>query len=505
LTTAELAARPDFTLGLAAISPSTRTIAGPGGAADVEPRVMQVLVVLADAAGQVVTRGTLFDRCWGGVYVGDDSLNRAIAAVRKLAAEIGGGSFEVETIPRTGYRLTGADATPLSQASNGVPVQPRGWSRRELAGGALGVAALGATGGWTGWRSLNQRRFDALIAEASGFMRDNGQLDPERARQALDQAVQLRPDSARAWGLLALVLSYLAAGSPPKDLPAATARSEKAAQAALALDPREPNALLAMFEVQGTTLDWWTRDRRLRQIIAIDPTNVWAISELFGLLQAAGYSRESWDWNARAIAIEPLSEDLLTKRALKLWIFGHVAESDKVIDQLRVLYPTSPWTWWVRFALYALTGRAPAAQAMLGADPTMLDKVDAALWRPALVALIDPSAENVAKALEACAAGARISGDLAGEGVLIMGALGQVDAAFDAANGFLLSRGSIVRRGPTQTAQNDAAARINTQWLFTPSCAVLYSDPRFLSLCEGIGLTEYWQRRGVKPDFLRLR
>ena len=107
LTTAELAARPDFTLGLAAVSPSSRTIAGPGGTADVEPRVMQVLVVLADAAGQVVTRGTLFDRCWGGVFVGDDSLNRAIGAVRKLAAEIAGGSFEIETIPRTGYRLTG--------------------------------------------------------------------------------------------------------------------------------------------------------------------------------------------------------------------------------------------------------------------------------------------------------------------------------------------------------------------------------------------------------------
>src|SRR3954454_16016663 len=108
LTTAEMAARADFTLGLAVISPSTRTIAGPGGTADVEPRVMQVLVVLADAAGQVVTRETLFQRCWGGVFVGDDSLNRAIGAVRRIASETAGGSFEIETIPRTGYRVVGA-------------------------------------------------------------------------------------------------------------------------------------------------------------------------------------------------------------------------------------------------------------------------------------------------------------------------------------------------------------------------------------------------------------
>ena len=94
LTTAQLAARPDFTLGLAAVSPSSRTVAGPGGTADVEPRVMQVLVVLAEGAGQVVTREALFQRCWGGVYVGDDSLNRAVGAIRKLAAEIADGSFE---------------------------------------------------------------------------------------------------------------------------------------------------------------------------------------------------------------------------------------------------------------------------------------------------------------------------------------------------------------------------------------------------------------------------
>src|SRR3954470_8989025 len=111
VTTAELAARDDFRVGNVAVSPPTRTVRGPSGSVDVEPRVMQVLVVLAEAAGQVVTRESLFNRCWGSVYVGDDSLNRAIAAVRRAAALAGGG-FEIETIPRTGYRLTGAAPQP---------------------------------------------------------------------------------------------------------------------------------------------------------------------------------------------------------------------------------------------------------------------------------------------------------------------------------------------------------------------------------------------------------
>jgi TolB-like protein/DNA-binding winged helix-turn-helix (wHTH) protein/Flp pilus assembly protein TadD len=110
LTSSALAERANFRVGEVIVSPSTRTIRGPAGSCDVEPRVMQVLVTLADAAGSVVTRETLFRRCWGGVYVGDDSLNRAIAGVRRVASEVADGSFKIETIPRTGYRLIAAPA-----------------------------------------------------------------------------------------------------------------------------------------------------------------------------------------------------------------------------------------------------------------------------------------------------------------------------------------------------------------------------------------------------------
>src|SRR3954454_6958289 len=164
LTTAELAARPDFTLGLTVISPSSRTIAGPGGTADVEPRVMQVLVLLTEAAGQVVTRGTLFDRCWGGVYVGDDSLNRAVGAVRKLATDIAGGSFEIETIPRAGYRLTGAPPEPVGGTHSAADLlEPHKLTRRELAAATLGVAALGGLGAWAAFYLRQEREFDALM------------------------------------------------------------------------------------------------------------------------------------------------------------------------------------------------------------------------------------------------------------------------------------------------------------------------------------------------------
>ena len=106
---AELAQRTDFNHGLLKISPSRRLIVGPAGELHVEPLIMQVLLLLLDARGQVVTRNQLFDKCWGGTIVGDDSLNRAITMVRRIASDTCPGVFEIENIPRTGYRLIDGD------------------------------------------------------------------------------------------------------------------------------------------------------------------------------------------------------------------------------------------------------------------------------------------------------------------------------------------------------------------------------------------------------------
>src|SRR6476620_249058 len=107
LKLADLATRADFGAGPLNISPARRLVEGPAGRTNGEPVVMKVFLLLLDARGSVVTRDELFGNAWGGVFVGDDSLNRAIARVRKIAAETAPGLFEIETIPRTGYRLTG--------------------------------------------------------------------------------------------------------------------------------------------------------------------------------------------------------------------------------------------------------------------------------------------------------------------------------------------------------------------------------------------------------------
>lgn len=119
-----LAHEPSFTLGTLKISPSTRLIESADRSEILEPRVMQVLVVLGRAGGAIVTRDELIERCWDGRIVGEDSINRALSRIRRVAGGIGEGSFKIETITKVGYRLIGYrdDGRSVSARSNQLSI-----------------------------------------------------------------------------------------------------------------------------------------------------------------------------------------------------------------------------------------------------------------------------------------------------------------------------------------------------------------------------------------------
>jgi TolB-like protein len=111
-----LAREADFEIGPLRVSPSRLEIRAGERRETTQPRVMQVLVTLAGAKGAVVSRDELIERCWGGRIVGEDAISRCVAKVRDLASLAGAPAFEIETIPRVGYRLKPA-APAVSSAS----------------------------------------------------------------------------------------------------------------------------------------------------------------------------------------------------------------------------------------------------------------------------------------------------------------------------------------------------------------------------------------------------
>ena len=387
-----------------------------------------------------------------------------------------------------------------------TPVTAGPWisRRRAIAGGTAAIAALAGGGLWWSRHSPSDPRFDALIDLAEDAVRNFNYSD--KSLKAAEQAVAIRPDSAKAWGLLGLLKSYGLQDPDQRDTETLVQDAQHAAQRALSIDPQQPDALLAMFELEGSTLDWFARDQRLRQIVAIDAKNLGAMAELVLLTQATGMSRESWQWNERVLELAPLSIDALGKRALKLWILGRTGEADKVIDQARALHPSDFWPWFVRIHIYAFTGRAAAALALMDSEPAMAAKTPMTpLWRAALPAVAQPSPTANAKARAACIQSAEIAPPSANEAVQLLCAIGDIDTAFEVANGLLLSRGPIVprQRPGSANAAESAEWRVGTQWMFTPSTAAMRTDPRFLPLCDGIGLIDYWRKRGMKPDYQR--
>ena len=91
-------------MGGATIDCLSREAAFSGTVERLQPQNLKVLVALTEARGRVVTRDELVDRCWDGRVIGEDVINRAISTLRQFASRAGG--FEIETVPRAGYRLT---------------------------------------------------------------------------------------------------------------------------------------------------------------------------------------------------------------------------------------------------------------------------------------------------------------------------------------------------------------------------------------------------------------
>ncbi len=104
----DLAHQSDFPLGQAMVQPSLRRIKGPAGEIMLEPKVMQVLVALADPIGMILSRDDLIERCWEGRIVGDTSINRVISLLRAGLKKAAGDGLTIENVPKVGYRLVAA-------------------------------------------------------------------------------------------------------------------------------------------------------------------------------------------------------------------------------------------------------------------------------------------------------------------------------------------------------------------------------------------------------------
>jgi TolB-like protein/DNA-binding winged helix-turn-helix (wHTH) protein/Flp pilus assembly protein TadD len=142
-----------FLLDEVRVDPATGEFAGPGGREQVDPKVMGVLAVLAENAGEVVARDRLLETLWPGAVVTDDVLSRCIYKLRVHLLEAGGHSAYkrmIETLPKRGYRLVCRPAAAGVAPEPAASWPPRGSGKRRIATAGIVVLLAFAAATWWG-------------------------------------------------------------------------------------------------------------------------------------------------------------------------------------------------------------------------------------------------------------------------------------------------------------------------------------------------------------------
>lgn len=193
----------------------------------VSPKAAEVLRLLAEAGGAVVSRHHLLDQAWPGVLVCEEVLTHAIAELRRALEDDRKHPRYIETVHKAGYRL-------IQDVEVNDSVSAEGRSCVPASGPAHG---------------LSLDAYCALLTGRSRFTR-GGRQNMAAAIDAYRAAGEMAPQSALVKADLAAILTFMHlyydrnAGH--------MARAAEAAESALRIDPHLTKANAALGLAQGT-------------------------------------------------------------------------------------------------------------------------------------------------------------------------------------------------------------------------------------------------------------
>lgn len=98
-----------------------RSLFRDGKRVELSPRVFDVLCILVENAGELVTKDEILSRVWADATVEDGNVNRTVSTLRQKLGKMADGGQFVETVPRYGYRFVAevsmASTTPKPEES----------------------------------------------------------------------------------------------------------------------------------------------------------------------------------------------------------------------------------------------------------------------------------------------------------------------------------------------------------------------------------------------------
>ncbi len=497
----DLAHISPFHLGEVEVHPASREMVLGERREVLEPLVMQVLVALASASGETLSRDDLIAACWGGRAVTDDALNRVMSRLRALSRSFGG--FRVETITKVGYRL-------IIEESGIAPARTAPLSRRAAMAGAV-VAAGVAGAAWLLGRE--SRATDAtspevarLIAEARAATREGMPDDMARAAALYRLAIDKEPDNAVAWGGLAAIHRFQWEFSPPEEAPAMAARAKSAAARAIEIDPDNGDAHATLAGLVPLFGNWAKAETEMRKVLASHPDQIRV--RLARLLADTGRLQEALDLAKQAVAADPNVPRTRNFYARLLQDNGRNGNADAAFAAALNRWPRHLLLWFSRFYFLAYTGRPQMALAFAAERSGRPIGVPDRVFDIAFVsarALASRAAADVDTAVRLHHAAIPDGAAYAENAVTFFSAVGRLDDAFQVLDAYFFGRGPAISdsRFGHETATYTPPYNRQCYFLFYAPSAPLRADPRFAGLVREVGLEEYWRQSGTTPDYHR--
>jgi adenylate cyclase len=321
--------------------------------------------------------------------------------------------------------------------------------------------------------------FDAYLdfLRAKAAARPRGAAPLAAAALLLERAVDRDPDFAPAAALLAyayaltpLFAPSLRGGMPDQErkLVAQTLpRSDALARRATALDPRSPEALVALGYANMVQRRMLAAEDAFKQALALNPNQADGLHGLSQLVAALGRIKESLAMREHLQEGEPFITNYTADTAEIYWLDG---ATDKAVAMLQ---PFRPGRTLELALVEASAGRYREAAAAIREMP-------ASNYPPGMT-------EAAAKILESAPATAAAADTLP--------RIGNLSFAYmhvGAPQRVLEFYEDEIRAGYFQP--------ISTTWFWHPTYAPVRKTARFKNVVRDLGLVEYWGARGWPPQ-----